>query len=113
MSSITLGYRVEHPKYGTGYVRSIRRSSESRPYVCVFRQSDGTWRKHHLSAAEIRQKQLEAMRQALAKRREARQTGARSYETSRATDRVRSGDTTPTLATSDSTRRRLCLHEGS
>jgi len=73
MSSITLGYRVEHPKYGTGYVRSIRRSSESRPYVCVFRQSDGTWRKHHLSAAEIRQKQLEAMRQALAKRREARQ----------------------------------------
>ena len=40
-------------------------------------------------------------------------TGARSYETSRATDRVRSGDTTPTLATSDSTRRRLCLHEGS
>lgn len=38
MSSITLGYRVEHPKYGTGYVRSIRRSSESRPYVCVFRR---------------------------------------------------------------------------
>lgn len=87
MSSITLGYRVDHPDLGTGYVRSIRRSSELRPYVCVFRQPDGTWRKRHLSAAEIRQKRLEALRHTLEKRREARHAVV-SEEVRRLADRL-------------------------